>query len=86
MTVSMCPLLSPHRYFWEEPGPVCLSVHHSLPGPAHLIHIVIQHNHEGETLKHYSSLYPVVSPPCSSEHTQYDSLHKKQVDTPMFAK
>lgn len=83
----MCPLLSPYRYFWEESGPVCLSVYHSLPGPAHLLHIFIQHHNEGETLKHCSSLYPVdPPPPPACVRTQYHSLHEKQVDTPMFAK
>lgn len=38
------------RYFWEESGPVCLGLHHSLPGPAHILHLPLQHHHEGERL------------------------------------
>ena len=40
-------LLSLNRYFWEESDPVCLGVHHTLPGSAHLIHFPLQHVHEG---------------------------------------
>uniref|UniRef100_A0AAQ4QHM3 ER lumen protein-retaining receptor n=1 Tax=Gasterosteus aculeatus aculeatus TaxID=481459 RepID=A0AAQ4QHM3_GASAC len=36
------------RYFRKESSPVCLGVHHSLPGPAHRLHLALQHQHEGE--------------------------------------
>lgn len=41
-------ILSPWRYLWKEPDPVCPCVHHTLPGPAHFLHLAIQHLHEGE--------------------------------------
>lgn len=41
-------LLSLYRDFWEEPASFCLGVHHSLPGPSHVLHLALQHHHEGE--------------------------------------
>uniref|UniRef100_A0A3P8T147 ER lumen protein-retaining receptor n=1 Tax=Amphiprion percula TaxID=161767 RepID=A0A3P8T147_AMPPE len=37
------------RYLWEEPNSLRSRVHHSLPGPAHLLHLTVQHVHEGKT-------------------------------------
>lgn len=36
------------RNIWEESDSVCLGVHHSLSGPSHVLHFVVQHLHEGE--------------------------------------
>lgn len=47
------------RYFWEESGPFCPGVHDSLPGPAHVLHLTLQHHHEGEVVMippHYQNL------------------------------
>lgn len=41
-------LLSLYRDFWEESDSFCLGVHHSLPGPAHILYLALQHHHEGE--------------------------------------
>lgn len=48
-TKRLCCLL---RYFWEESGPVCLGVHHPLPGSAHVLHLSLQHHHEGKLHTH----------------------------------
>lgn len=44
--LSVC--FSP-RHFWKEPNPVCHSVHHTLLGPAVLLHLAIQLVHEGKS-------------------------------------
>lgn len=39
----------PPRYLWKEPNPVCHSVHNALPGLAVVLHLAIQHMHEGKS-------------------------------------
>lgn len=38
------------RYFWKESGSFCLGVYNSIPGPAHIFYLTLQHHHEGEVL------------------------------------
>lgn len=37
------------RHFWKKPNLVCHSVHHTLLGPAVLLHLAIQLVHEGKS-------------------------------------
>ena len=48
---SLSPYLLPpsgHRHLWEEPDPFRSRLHHQVPGPAHQLHLHLQHGHEGE--------------------------------------
>lgn len=59
MKMAELPLLSFCRYFWKESGSFCFGVYNSLPGPAHILYLTLQHHHEGEVLiitSHYSNL------------------------------
>lgn len=71
LIIDMFPWHVCQRYFWKEPNPVCHCVHHSLPGSAHLLHLHLQHLHEGES-------------PVSSPDRQYLNQSLRAVYNDMF--
>ena len=41
------PCINFYRYIWEESDFICTGVYHKIPRFVHLLHLGVQHNHEG---------------------------------------